>query len=109
MKVFIRLKVYQLDVVTAKMVYFAGDKRTARSYKAMAANPARRAQTGLTRAGQDQVVLDSLIRLTAHKYTQGDVIKLSDLISKRPALFDKPEAMLHRISQYHDNQPPSYM
>jgi len=90
-------------------LYFAGDKRTARSYKAMAANPARRAQTGLTRTGQDQIVLDSLIRLCAHKWTHGDVNKLADLISKRPAAFEKPEAMLQRIALYHDNLPPSYM
>jgi hypothetical protein len=88
--------------------YFAEEPTVAKQYQAMATNPARR-QAGLTAEGRDQAVTDALIAMNAKQFTGGDVQKLADLIDRRPAAFSNPEMMKARISEYVDNNPPSYL
>ena len=89
-------------------LYLAEAPETAKSYQAMANNPARR-QGGLKGEGKEQAMMDSLIRLNAKKYTEGDVNKLAELISQRPAAFTNPEKMIQRIGEYQGNAAPSYL
>jgi hypothetical protein len=89
-------------------LYFAADRVTARSYQAMAGNPARR-QGGLTRVGRDQAMLDSLIRLGANKYAGNDVKRFAEVVRKHPNAFDHSDAILQRIEQWNNNQPPCFM
>ena len=88
--------------------YVAESPDVARSYSVMAQKPARR-QAGVSSAGKDQAVLDSLIRLNAKRYTGGNVAELVDLVKSRPAAFANPDGMIARASEYIDNLPPSYM
>jgi hypothetical protein len=89
-------------------LYVAESPDVARSYQAMANSPARR-QGGLTSIGQDQAVLDSLIKLNARKFADGDVEKFAEVLRSRPSAFSKPDEMLARIAEYKDNLAPSYM
>ena len=89
-------------------LYLAEAPETAKSYQAMANNPARR-QGGLRGEGKEQAMLDSLIRLNAKKYTEGDVNKLAELVAQRPAAFTNPEKMIARIGEYENNVAPSYL
>jgi hypothetical protein len=87
--------------------YLAETPEVAKQYQAMAANPARR-QAGLTQEGRDQAVLDSLIAMHSKQFAGGDLNKLVDIIERKPAAFTNPEAMKQRISEYVNDQPPSY-
>ena len=89
-------------------LYLAEAPETAKSYQAMANNPARR-QGGLRGEGKEQAMMDSLIRLNAKKYTEGDVNKLAELVAQRPAAFTNPEKMIARIGEYKNNVAPSYL
>lgn len=89
-------------------LYVAESPKVARQYQAMASNPARR-QGGLTKEGHDQVVLDAIIKLSANKYSKGDVNGLVPLIKSHPKAFDKPEELIKRIGEYVDNNPPSFL
>lgn len=89
-------------------LYVAESPKVARQYQAMASNPARR-QGGLTKEGHDQVALDAIIKLSANKYSKGDVNGLVPLIKSHPKAFDKPEELIKRIGEYVDNNPPSFL
>lgn len=89
-------------------LYLAEAPETAKSYQAMANNPARR-QGGLRGEGKEQAMMDSLIRLNAKKYTEGDVNRLAELVAQRPAAFTNPEKMIARIGEYENNVAPSYL
>jgi hypothetical protein len=89
-------------------LYYADKQDVANSYANMASNPARR-QAGLTKAGADDAVIDSLIVLNAKKYTGGDVGKLAELIKSRPQAFAQADKLLQRIPEYVENAPPAFM
>lgn len=88
--------------------YVAESPDVARPYSVMAQKPARR-QFGVTTDGSSQAVLDSLIKLNAKKFTDGNVSELVNLIQKRPGAFSDPEKMIARASEYVDNLPPAYV
>ena len=89
-------------------LYLADSPEVARSYAAMAYKPGRR-QAGLTKEGQDKAALDAIIKLSANKYSNGDVNKLIPLINAHPKAFDNPDKLISRIGEYVDNNPPSFI
>ncbi len=87
-------------------LYFAEAPEVARQYQAIANKPGLRQGTGTNTA---QAKLDAIIKLSAGKYTDGDVQKLAELVEKRPAAFTNPEQMIARIKEFEGNAVPSYM
>jgi len=89
-------------------LYTAESPTTATSYRAMAVNPGRR-QFGLTGEGLEQVTHDAIIKLNAKQLADGDVLKLAEIIKRKPEAFSNPEGLLKRIGEYEGNNPPSFM